>query len=169
MLDWLRNLLDRRKNTGQLLETVEKGMNLDEFIHQALTDIAYGVHEAKVDSQDLMAIVPGSLNNEIQIEKSYISFDIAVTAGSKLDKSRSATGKAGGSINVYGAGINSGITGSSAISNSSHNETISRLKFKIPVFFNAHFRGDPGSLKERETVKKLVLERRQLSENNDQG
>lgn len=161
MFNWLRKLLARTEESGQLIDSVENGMDLDKFIHQALTDIAFGVHEAKVDSQELMAIAQGTLNNSIQIEKSYIKFDIAVTASSKSSRSGSITGKADGTINVIGAGISSEIGASSSSSNATHHETISRLNFKIPVFFNAHFRGDPSAETERQTVKKLVRNRHQ--------
>ncbi|HEX2763008.1 MAG TPA: hypothetical protein VHM92_04060 [Allosphingosinicella sp.] len=134
-------------------------MRLSEFIREALTDIAYGVHEAKVDSQELMAIVPGNLNGETQIEKSYIEFDIAVTAVDTRTASRS--GKRGGEAGISVLSLKAAISRERSLADaaSSSDEVVSRLSFKIPVFFNAHLRGDQGSAQERAFVKALVARR----------
>ena len=134
-------------------------MRLSDFIKEALTDIAYGVHEAKVDSQELMAIVPGALNGETQIEKSYIEFDIAVTAVDTRTASRS--GKKGGEGGITVLSLGAKVSGDRSIADqaSSSDEVVSRLTFKIPVFFNASFRNDQGAAQERDFVKRLAARR----------
>lgn len=134
-------------------------MRLSTFIKEALTDIAFGVHEAKVDSQELMAIVPGKLGADSMVEKSYVEFDIAVTAADSRSASRDKSTSAEGGIAVFAMKARIGGDRSVGDEASSSNEMVSRLQFKIPVFFNAHFRDDLGAAGERAFVKRLVSER----------
>lgn len=138
---------------------MEVGMNLAEFIRQALSDIAFGVHEARVDCQEIVAIAPGHLNGKVVKNTAEISFDIAVTtASSSADISTSSSG-ASGFIRVVGFGAEVGGRDKDSGSQKRSDETVSRISFSIPIQLNAHFRGDPNASAERDRVKALVAAR----------
>jgi hypothetical protein len=127
-------------------------MRLADFIREALGEIALGVHGAKSDVRDLVAIVPGTLNGDMLIEKSYVDFDNAVTATNDTSGKNASSGKAGAGISVVG--IKLGADGS--VSEESFEKTskslTSRIAFKVPLYLNAHFRGDSGAADEAKYV-----------------
>lgn len=137
-------------------------MQLSAFIKEALTEIAFGVHEAKVDCNQLVAISPGTLNSQSLLEKTEVEFDIAVTVASGSESGTSSSQKGSGKINVYAASAAlDGDSSENSKENQSH-QRISRIAFKVPVYLNAHFRGDAGAESERQYVKQLIGQR-QLS------
>lgn len=129
-------------------------MKLAEFIREAISEIALGVHGAKGDVFDIVAVVPGSLNNAVVIEKSEIEFDIAVTVTSDTSKASSKSGKVGAGISVLGARIGTDGTIDADESSKVARALTSRLAFKVPVYFNAHMRDDPGAADEANYVRK---------------
>ncbi|WP_056375950.1 MULTISPECIES: hypothetical protein [unclassified Sphingopyxis] len=135
-------------------------MELAEFIRQALSDIAFGVHEARVDCQEVVAIAPGILNGQPVQLTTDVSFDIAVTTAKSSTDSRAAKSGAEGFIKVVGFGAKIGGQSEDGGSNGRSDETISRISFKIPIQLNAHFRNDPGAETERERIKALVAARK---------
>jgi hypothetical protein len=139
---------------------MDEEMRLSDFVREALTEIAFGIHEAKVDSQMLVAIVPGSLGGQDVTEKSYVEFDIAVTTGTTDKRLGSGEASARAGINVFSAKVSVEGKGIFSRARESSNSTVSRLTFKVPVYFNAQFRADPGASAEREFVKQLAASRR---------
>lgn len=127
-------------------------MRLAEFIREALRDIALGVHGAKSDIHELVAIVPGHLNGTSMIEKTYVEFDIAVSAASDDESKSGSSAKAGAGISVVGVklGTDGALNEESLRKNS--NSLTSRIGFKVPIYLNAHFRGDDGSQAEADFV-----------------
>lgn len=130
-------------------------MRLAEFVREALGDVAFGVHAAKADAHGLVAIVPGSLNGEQVTEKTYIEFDVAVTASTESQNASGTSGKAGAGINVVGFrfGVDGELTDNSIKKDVSG--LTSRIAFKVPVYLNANFRGDATSQAEAEFVHDL--------------
>lgn len=140
-------------------QTREVKMRLGEFIRQTLVEVAFGVHEAKADAKDLVAIVPGSLNNERMTIETVIEFDIAVTVRESTTSTKHEGGTRG-SIEVLGVGLSADSGKRKEASTDTANETVSRIAFKVPVHLNANFRGDPTSDAESAFVRELAAKRR---------
>jgi hypothetical protein len=130
-------------------------MKLREFIKETLTEIAFGVHQAKVASKDLVAIAPGTLNGEVLTEKTYVDFDVAVTASEVTESGKD--GKAGirAEIEVLGSKIGGELSGGASKGLSATKETASRVSFKVPIFINANYRNDQGFAREIDFVNAL--------------
>jgi hypothetical protein len=94
-------------------------MELKDFIRETLVGIANGIEEARIETGDIWAINPASIDGEKVAERSYVEFDIAVTAGETLGSRKE--GKAGvkAEISVLGASV-----------------------FKVPVHMNVQFRSE---------------------------
>jgi hypothetical protein len=132
-------------------------MQLRDFIQETLYEIALGVHLAKIKSKDLIAVNPGTLNGERLNEKSYIDFDVSLVVNEKKNSSSSGSGKIGGEIKVasiakFGAEV--GGAGGSSAENSS--ESTHRVAFKVPVYMNAHFRGDKSMAEEAAFISSIA-------------
>jgi len=112
-----------------------------------------GVHRAKANTRDISAIVPGRLENEVLTEKTLVKFDIAVSAEENSNSRKSAKGGAKFGISVLGSKVETGVGGAAETDSSETRSTISRMSFEIPVYLNAHFRGDPGADKEAEYIR----------------
>ncbi len=126
-------------------------LELKDFIKKTLVDIVEGVHEAgnAIDSQKGY-IVPKANDHsndtgrgtkfETAFSQQNIEFDIAVqvseseSGGSKI----SGQGDIGGKIFVASAKAN--ITKENSSNSEESKETISRIKFVVPVGFNPRFR-----------------------------
>ncbi len=99
-------------------------MELQEFVHRAITQIARGIQEAQHDSNGEYLVSPMHYGNQMPRTQTAnvetlepVDFDIAIKASSSSD------GKF--SLNVVGFSI--GATGGGADS------TISRVKFQVMV------------------------------------
>ena len=134
-------------------------VRLSEFVSEAISEIAHGIHLAKADTYEIIAVVPGTLNGERLTEKSYIEFDIAVTATSEAATSDRKGGKAGAGIAVLGAKIGADGSLDTAKDAKEISGITSRIAFKVPVYFNAHFRGDAGSAAEAAFIRSKAAER----------
>lgn len=134
-------------------------VRLADFIAEAISDIAYGIHLAKANTYEIIAVVPGSLNGDQLTEKSYIEFDIAVTATSEKTSGGNKSGKAGAGISVLGAKIGVDGTLSSETGEKDLSGVTSRVSFKVPVYFNAHFRGDTTTAIEADFVRNKAAKR----------
>lgn len=128
-------------------------MRLSEFVRDALTEIAVGVHQAKSDTIDIVAIVPGSMNGEVVTEKTYVEFDIAVTAADEAKKGGEISANVGSGISVLAAKLSASLSAKDTEETSEQRSTVSRIAFKVPVYLNAHFRSDPTAEKEAEYVR----------------
>lgn len=114
-------------------------MDLKDFVETTLTDIAEAVYEAREKTRGKVAIAPGRLNGEFVDETSYVDFDLAVIANESTAKSDGSDLKTGVSINVLGNKISAGVDGSTQDITKLENGKISRISFRIPVFFAATF------------------------------
>jgi hypothetical protein len=134
-------------------------VRLSDFVAEAISDIAHGIHLAKANTYEIIAVTPGTLNGDRITEKSYIEFDIAVTATSEKTTKGSKSGKAGAGISVLGAKI--GVDGTLASETGAKDLSglTSRISFKVPVYFNAHFRGDSGAAQEAAFIKRKASSR----------
>lgn len=132
-------------------------MQLRDFIQETLYEIALGVHLAKIKSKDLIAVNPGSLNGEVLNEKSYIDFDVSLVVNEKKVSSSSGSGKIGGEIKVASiVKIGADVGGSGAKSTETSSEKTHRVAFKVPVYMNAHFRGDRSMAEEAAFVSSIA-------------
>jgi hypothetical protein len=91
-------------------------VKLEEFVKQALLDITNGVAAAKKESK--LAIAPGAIENEKITVPQLVAFEVAVTLNSS----------GGGGISVFSMG---------EIKGDFSRETVNRLSFEVPVYFNA--------------------------------
>jgi len=117
-------------------------MELKDFIRETLVGIANGIEEARIETGDIWAINPASIDGEKVAERSYVEFDIAVTAGETLGSRKE--GKAGvkAEISVLGASVGGDLGGGLEGSKQSHSENVSRVSFKVPVHMNVQFRSE---------------------------
>jgi hypothetical protein len=106
-------------------------MDLKDFVKQALVDITSAVEEAKDISP--VSIAPGYVSTEkgrsTITDPQFIEFDVATT----VVESSSTSGSGGAKISVVGVGISLG--GERGVT--ANHESVSRVKFQIPVYFQA--------------------------------
>ena len=131
-------------------------MKLRDFIKETMTEIAFGIQSAKLETAELWAINPGSLSGEKVTEKSYVEFDVAVTVTQVDEKQKDGSGNLKGEINVLGAHVGGGLFGGGKMRMESSTANVSRVTFKVPVYMNAHFRGDKNILEEAQHFAKLT-------------
>ena len=112
-------------------------MDLEEFVHQSLFQIASAIHKTnqtfKTEGLDAQANPAGGLSRTKGGSSSFMSFpdtqtiefDVAITVSQSTTDS--TTKKGGLQISVVNAGV-----GKEA-SNENSNSTVSRLRFKVPL------------------------------------
>ena len=132
-------------------------MKLKDFIKETLVEIAEAIREAKDAASDKISISPGFMEGKKVIEVSYVEFDIAVTANETSHKEKDAEGGLDAKIEVLG--IKSGLkAGASTISSTQHQkEEVSRIQFKVPVYFGATSKNLADRSKETESLKKTDM------------
>lgn len=134
-------------------------MKLNQFIREALVEIAYGVHRAKVEAKDLVAIAPGTLNGQAREDKIYVDFDVAVTVTESREKDKAGKVGTHAEIEVLGVKIGAEFGGNAAAATSHSKETASRITFKVPVLLNSHFRNDSDFHREVEFMQAFSQKR----------
>jgi len=109
-------------------------MELNEFVSQAITQIIDGVKEAQEHANVKGALVAPGLSTKVALKSGYvydinfswvehnIDFDVAITTSEGME------GRVGAGIFV--AGITLGGSGKGEM----YNQTISRLKFSVPIY-----------------------------------
>lgn len=110
-------------------------MELKDFIEYVLVDIAEGITAARDRVGDKIAINPHEVNGKLVTEKDYIAFDIAVSVNEQSEHLKQKGIKGGLRITVVSASANSAKEEKSGYAS----EKISRVSFKIPVYYNATF------------------------------
>jgi hypothetical protein len=121
-------------------------MRLSEFIQDTRHEIALGVEAARVKARDLVAVNPSRLDGERITERSYVDFDVSVVVSESDQKMLGGGGRVSGEINVasvakVGADLGANSKGSSLVKA----EHTHRVAFKVPVYFNATYRGNPAA------------------------
>ncbi len=106
-------------------------MELKEFIEKALLDITDAIHDARLKAKSTIA--PANLHygdkTIVCDEINYVEFDLAT----HVTTQPTSSGKAEAKISIIG--VSASISGNLS-DVSEHGET-SRIKFKVPVAFNA--------------------------------
>lgn len=125
-------------------------MKLRDFIKDTMTEIAHGIQAAKIETADLWAINPGMLHGERLIEKSYVEFDVAVTVNDATASEKDGKGGMKAEIEVFGSRLGGELAGGLGTKKETSTVNASRVAFKVPVYMNAHFRGDPNIAQEAE-------------------
>lgn len=125
-------------------------MKLSEFIDQTMTEIAEGIQKAKISTFDIWAIAPGTLNGERIFEKSEVEFDVAVTVVDTTATQKEGKGGVSAKVEVVGVSLGGDLAGVTHKAEESAKTVASRITFKIPVYINAHFRGDKNLVAEAE-------------------
>jgi len=121
-------------------------MRLSEFIQDTLHEIALGVEAARVKSRNLVAINPARLDNEQITEKSYIDFDVSIVVSESDEKERGGEGRISGEINVASvAKVGAALGGTAKGSTLAKAKQTHRVAFKVPVYFNANYRGNAAA------------------------
>ena len=129
-------------------------MRLSDFIQDTLYEIARGVEAARIKARDLVAINPSRLDGEQITERSYIDFDVSIVVSETGENERSAGGRIGGEINVASvAKIGAGVGRKEKGSSSARAEQTHRVSFRVPVYLNANYRGNPAAQAEAETFE----------------
>ncbi len=114
-------------------------MKLKDFVKETLVEIAEGIDEARKPVGDRVAIAPAHLNGEPAWEKSYVEFDIAVTANEIIHTEKGGKGSVGVQIEVLGNKVKGELGGSATGETQLQNEKVSRVQFKVPVCFSASY------------------------------
>ncbi len=104
-------------------------MTLREFVSVTLTDIVYGVEDARSSNQKIApTVVQGDTNLQVVPASNgrafLVDFDVAVT----ISKTTDVSGKGGVHVHVFEAGVD-GAT-------STEHTTVSRIKFRVPVTYD---------------------------------
>lgn len=128
-------------------------MELKDFIRETLVGIARGIQEAQVETGDVWAISPSTVDGKRIVEKSYVEFDIAITVGEVSNRQKEGSGGLKGEISVLGAKIGGELDGGGKATNEARSENFSRVSFKVPVHMNAQFT-NPVATKVREEYLK---------------
>lgn len=129
-------------------------MKLRDFIKDTMTEIANGIQAAKIETADLWAISPGKLHGERLTEKSYVEFDVAVTVNETTASEKDGKGGIEAKIEVLGSRLGGQFSGGLGDKKEISSVNASRVAFKVPVYMNAHFRGDPNIVEEAEHFAK---------------
>lgn len=115
-------------------------MRLSELIEETLSEIAIGVKSAKEKSRKVLAIAPGTLNDKLVAEITYIEFDVSIVVAENSAAGSSNEKGLGGEIKVLSVG---GLGGSSSSksdkSDSSSSQLSHRITFKVPICMSAEF------------------------------
>lgn len=126
-------------------------MKLSDFIQETLYEIALGVNLARLKAKDLVAITPSTLNGAAIDEKSYVDFDVSVVVSESDTSKRGADGRLGGEIQVAAIGkISVGAGANAAQTTGSSSEQTHRVSFKVPLYLNASYLGNPATAREAE-------------------
>ncbi|MBU6474778.1 MAG: hypothetical protein KGQ70_02320 [Alphaproteobacteria bacterium] len=120
-------------------ERKDTSMKLKDFIKETLIEIAEGIDEARYPVGDRVAIAPSRLNGDSLSEKNYIEFDIAVTANEIIHTEKGGKGSVGVKIEVLGNKVKGELGGSATGETQLQNEKVSRVQFKVPVYFGATY------------------------------
>ena len=132
-------------------------MELQDFIRKTLIQIACGVHEAKIDVKNLVAIAPGTLNKESYDCITEVEFDVALTVSENKMKEVGASGKLEPTIKILNASIKTGgLGGRFKWGSEKSDKEIQRVHFKVPIILNSHFRGDTSFDEESKVVEETV-------------
>ena len=121
-------------------------MRLSSFIQDTLYEIALGVELGRARAKDLIAINPSRMDGELITERSYIDFDVSVVVNEEHSSKTAGSGKLGTEIKVatvFSASI--GADGTRETSNVQSNEQTHRVSFKVPVYMNANYAGNPAA------------------------
>ncbi|MBI1309053.1 MAG: hypothetical protein GC129_04270 [Proteobacteria bacterium] len=138
-------------------------MKLHEFISEALAEISLGVHKAKVDVKDIVAIAPGRLNGERHHETTKVKFDIAVNISENKNLKGHASGELKPEINVLGIRIGAGSLAAdgSAETENTHQQS-HRLQFEVPIILSANFHNDSTFDETAKPLRDLLAARREV-------
>lgn len=131
-------------------------MKLRDFIKETMIEIAYGIQAAKIETADIWAINPGSLHGEKLTEKSYVDFDVAVTVNESTKNGQDGKGSIKAEIEVFGSRLGGELSGAAQGRKETSTVNASRVVFKVPVYMNAHFRGDENLSEEAKHFAKLT-------------
>jgi hypothetical protein len=130
-------------------------MKLRDFIKDTLTDIAFGIQNAKIATKDVWAINPGALHGERLTDKSYVEFDVALTVTESSSTERDGKGGVKAEIEVFGSKVGGEVGGGIGSTSEKSTQNVSRVSFKVPVYMNAHYRGDKNILEEAEFLASI--------------
>ncbi|MDV6330110.1 hypothetical protein [Asticcacaulis sp. 201] len=114
-------------------------MKLSNLIQEALSEIAIGVREAKEKSRSIIAIAPGTLNDEPVSEITYIEFDVSIVVSEANEESNEKEKSAGGELKVLSVGVNGEAKGKTNSVASQSSQLTHRISFKVPVCMAADF------------------------------
>ena len=117
-------------------------MKISEFVAESLSEIVLGIQTAKLNVAEIASIAPGSVNGKMKTIEEFVEFEVSVAV--KVSKERSGALGGNGSVSAKIAIVEAkvGVDGSGTSTKTTADETLSRLKFRVPVQFNAHFRAD---------------------------
>jgi len=117
-------------------------VKISEFISESLSEIVIGIQTAKHNVAKIGAIAPGTADKEKVDHVEFVEFEIAVTVAEtdSEENQKKAHLSGGGGIVVVKATLNAEKTKAETTTKS--DEKTSRLKFRVPVHLNRHFRQD---------------------------
>ncbi|UCI05391.1 hypothetical protein [Mesorhizobium sp. B1-1-8] len=107
-----------------------------------MTEIAHGIQSAKIETKDIWAINPEALHGERLTEKSYVEFDVAVTVNESSTNEKDGRRAFKAEIEVFGTKFGGELGGGLGAKKETSSQNVSRVTFKVPVYMNAHYRGD---------------------------
>lgn len=134
-------------------------MKLSTFIQETIFEIGLGIHAAKIRSKDIIAVAPGAMGGADVTEKSYVDFDVTVIVKDSSKTSRDGKAGASGKIEVarvFSVGVDASANSDGEMA--SEIEHTQRISFKVPVWFNGHFRSDANIENDRQYVERLLEE-----------
>jgi hypothetical protein len=121
-------------------------MRLSDFIESTLYEIALGVERARYKARDLIAINPSRIDGEPLTEKSFIDFDVSILVGETEETKKGGSVGATAEIKVASIGkIGGTVGGKSEGTSTARAEQTHRVSFKVPVYMNANYQGNPAT------------------------
>lgn len=120
-------------------------MKISDFVHEALKEIVVGVTKAKRDTRNLASISPAMVGGKDVSREESVEFELSVTVTDNTERSAAEELSGGAEIKIVGMRFGIGGTGSSSEESGTQREDVSRVKFKVPVYFSAHHRADSSS------------------------
>ena len=144
-------------------------MDLQKFIQTALSDICFGIIEAKYNSRKVMSIAPGKIKGEFNPLTTEVKFDIVVSVKDQNEKSKNFGGNFQPIIEVIGASIGGNLFANIWHSNNNEKLQKQRLEFTVPIILNTHHLNDRAGDAEMDEIKPFIDKYKEMKISEEQN
>ncbi|MDA0781388.1 MAG: hypothetical protein PQ612_07190 [Rickettsiales bacterium] len=117
-------------------------LELKSFIKKSLVDIVEGVYDAgkEIDKSSKGCIAPSAYDSRVEneVDRQEVAFDIAVQVMDSTTKTSKTSGEVSADAKIFVVNAKGGVKGEKGKEDEKSTETISRIKFTVPVGFKTN-------------------------------